>query len=74
MKSWQQLERLSASFNKLKVLPVTIGCCQKLTELDLCNNLLDEIPPELAMCRGLQVISLLYITIDHRPDCYLTLP
>lgn len=67
LQSWTLVERLSASFNKLKALPETISFCQKLVELDLCNNLLEGVPAELAMCRDLQILNLACNKIQELP-------
>jgi Leucine-rich repeat (LRR) protein len=67
LQGWTQVERLSASFNKLKTLPETISCCLKLVELDLCNNLLEEVPPDLARCRSLQTLNLACNKIQELP-------
>lgn len=67
LRAWPLLERLSASFNKLRALPETISLCQRITELDLCNNLLDRVPEELALCRSLQVLNLAANKLEDIP-------
>lgn len=48
------LEILLASNNKLQSLPVEIGYCKTLTELDVSCNQINRLPPQLGVLNSLR--------------------
>lgn len=52
------LRTLDLSYNKLKILPPTIGQFSQLKQLTINNNRLQEIPPEIGNLKKLETLSL----------------
>jgi len=74
-RSWPQLERLYLSGNQLTEISDDIGYCQRLTEADFSNNMIEIIPTALSMCSALVLLHLGANKISNLPTelfCMLT--
>lgn len=56
--SWDLLERLTVSMNKIKVIPDEIGSCVRLMEFDISSNIVEAVPERLSNCVLLQLLQL----------------
>lgn len=61
---------LDVSYTNLKNCPLQLGFVgSQLTSLNLSNNRLNSLPPELGLLRGLQELFLQYNCLEQLPDC-----
>lgn len=51
------LEILLLSNNKLKQLPIEIGLCKTLLELDVSSNVITHLPPQLGQVSSLKCLN-----------------
>uniref|UniRef100_A0A8C8G7C4 LRRC8 pannexin-like TM region domain-containing protein n=1 Tax=Oncorhynchus tshawytscha TaxID=74940 RepID=A0A8C8G7C4_ONCTS len=62
------LERLYFSHNKIEILSPHLFLCNKLRYLDLSNNDIRFIPPEIGVLQSLQYFSVTCNKIENLPD------
>uniref|UniRef100_F6W714 Leucine-rich repeat-containing protein 40 n=1 Tax=Ornithorhynchus anatinus TaxID=9258 RepID=F6W714_ORNAN len=65
---------VNLSFNKLSLISLEISVLQKLTHLDIRNNLLTALPDEMSALKKLQTINLSFNRFKTFPDVLYCIP
>lgn len=63
---------MDISFNKILLLPPSVGSLENLVELDCRSNRLKSIPEELKKCKQLKTLLLYKNDISVLPDIFMS--